>query len=167
MRAARCCWKAASTGSRCPCRRRTWISSRPRPPPPAKSRSRSACRPCLGISRRPLDHHVARVREGLADERDAAQGRLGEIRVAERHAAHPFGARPRLAGAAAAEHQPDGPGIAPSAQAGHALVRPAAQRPMAERADEIGLRPGGRRFREPPPPPQGAQGGKQARRAGR
>ena len=44
--AARCCSKAGSTGSRCRCRRRTWISSRRRTPPRARSRSPSACRRC-------------------------------------------------------------------------------------------------------------------------
>ena len=46
MPAGRCCSKAGSTGSRCRCRRRTWISSRRRPPRRARSRSPSACRRC-------------------------------------------------------------------------------------------------------------------------
>ena len=46
MPAGRCCWKAGSTGRRCRCRRRTWISWRPSTPPRARSRSPSACRRC-------------------------------------------------------------------------------------------------------------------------
>ena len=46
MPGGRCCWKAGSTGRRCRCRPRTWISSRPSTPPRARSRSPSACRRC-------------------------------------------------------------------------------------------------------------------------
>jgi hypothetical protein len=53
-----------------------------------------------------LHHHVANVLLGFADQRDT---RLG---VAQRQAAHPFGAGPRFARAAAAEDEPGGPGPA-------------------------------------------------------
>src|SRR6185295_13660561 len=51
-----------------------------------------------------LDHHLAHVAFGLADERDAG-GWIGRL------LAHPFGTGARLAGAAPAEDQPGGPGV--------------------------------------------------------
>ena len=50
-----------------------------------------------------LDHHLARVVLGLADQRDARSG------IVDRDRAHPFGAGARLAGAAATENEPGGP----------------------------------------------------------
>ncbi|KIU01427.1 hypothetical protein QU38_01690, partial [Staphylococcus aureus] len=40
-----------------------------------------------------FDHHVAHVGEGLAHQRDPADGRGREGRIAERQGAHPFGSR--------------------------------------------------------------------------
>ena len=50
-----------------------------------------------------LDHHLARVVLGLADQRDA------RMRIIDCDLAHPFGAGARLAGAAATENEPGGP----------------------------------------------------------
>jgi hypothetical protein len=50
-----------------------------------------------------LDHHLAGVVLGLADQRDA------RLRLRQRDIPHPSGAGPRLARAAAAEHEPDTP----------------------------------------------------------
>ena len=92
----------------------------------------------------------AKVSPTSAMRRD---GGLGEIGIAERDAAHPFGAGARLAGAASAEHEPDRPGLVHAGEARQALFGPAAERPMAQDALEIVLRPGDRRVREPPLPP--------------
>ena len=56
-----------------------------------------------------FDHHRAGVCEGLANKRDP-QGRrvLSKVRALHQ-CAYPFGPCSRLAGAAAAEHQPGGP----------------------------------------------------------
>ena len=51
MPAGRCCSKAGSTGRRCRCRPRTWISWRPSTPRRARSRWPSACRRCCSASR--------------------------------------------------------------------------------------------------------------------
>jgi hypothetical protein len=56
-------------------------------------------------ARHALDHHGARVGERLADERHARFRRI----FALHDGAHPLSPCPRLAGAAAAKHQPDGP----------------------------------------------------------
>ena len=50
MPGGRCCSKAGSTGRRCRCRRRTWISWRPSTPRRARSRWPSACRRCCSAS---------------------------------------------------------------------------------------------------------------------
>ena len=61
---------------------------------------------------RALDHDVARGSEGLADERDAAHRLMGQPAEAGGEAHHPFGAGPRLAGAAPAEDEPGRPVVA-------------------------------------------------------
>ncbi len=60
-------------------------------------------------SGRALDHHLAHVVLAFPDECDAAMPAIGVGRDAKRERAHPFGAEPRLAGAAPAEHQPRRP----------------------------------------------------------
>ena len=59
MRVGRCFWKAGSTGSPCPCRRKIWISSKPKPPPPGRSRSPSRCHRCCSIARQ---QHACQLR---------------------------------------------------------------------------------------------------------
>jgi hypothetical protein len=56
-----------------------------------------------------FDHHLARVVFGFADQRDARHRLARERRQAERLRANPFGSGAGLAGAAAADHQPDQP----------------------------------------------------------
>ena len=56
-----------------------------------------------------LDHHGTDVGHALADEGNAPDGTASERRDAERLRAHPFGARARLARAAAAQQQPVAP----------------------------------------------------------
>ena len=80
-------------------------------------------RSCGGVdreqARHALDHDAAHLADGLADQRDAVRAAVGEVLGGERLRAHPFGAGARLAGAAAAEHEPGVPGLAawPSARA--------------------------------------------------
>jgi hypothetical protein len=52
---------------------------------------------------RSLDHHLAHVVLAFADQRDVAEALRRIRRVAMHQRAHPFGAEPRLAGAASAE----------------------------------------------------------------
>ena len=69
-----------------------------------------------------LDHHLAHVMLGLADQRDT-RGFFGcERRQPKRLRAHPFRAGARLAGAAAADHQPGVPGLAVGRESGRGLV---------------------------------------------
>ena len=70
----------------------------------------------------PFDHHLARDMRGLADQRDAERALLGVRRRAGSLRAHPLGAEPRLAGAAAAEHQPRRPRNAAVAERGRFLM---------------------------------------------
>ena len=68
-----------------------------------------APRPRAHQPRRALDHHLAYVVIGFADQRDVAVRRVRVRRQAQRERAHELGAEPRLAGAAPAERQPRGP----------------------------------------------------------
>ena len=72
---------------------------------------------------RPLDHHLAHVVLGLAHQRDVHVPLRGVRRVSGDLRAHPFGAQPRLAGAAPAQHQPGGPGAAVARMGARDLVR--------------------------------------------
>ncbi len=53
-----------------------------------------------------LNHDIAHIRHGLANKRDAANRLLREARKPQRKAAHPLGARARLARAASAHYDP-------------------------------------------------------------
>ena len=68
--------------------------------------------------RHALDHDAPRIRKRLADERDPRR----RAAFIARKRAHPFGAGARLAGAAAAEHQPGGPVAAALAHVRRQLV---------------------------------------------
>ena len=69
-----------------------------------------------------LDHHLAHVVLGFADQRDA-RGFFGrERRQPQRLRAHPFRAGAGLAGAAAADHQPGVPGLAVGGENGRGLM---------------------------------------------
>jgi len=69
-------------------------------------------------SRRAFDHHLARVM-GVSPTSAMEEGALLGVGLGARGLrAHPFGAEPRLASAAAAEHQPGGPRCAAIARAG-------------------------------------------------
>ena len=59
-----------------------------------------------------LDHHAAHLADGLADEGDAARALPADAAAPSGARAHPLGAGARLAGAAAAEHEPGAPGRA-------------------------------------------------------
>ena len=79
----------------------------------ATSRGRSPRRVDREEPGRALDHHVAHVGEGLADERDAADAaRVAMPGSPSARPVHPFGAGARLAGAAPAEHEPGRPVVA-------------------------------------------------------
>jgi hypothetical protein len=69
-----------------------------------------------------FDHHFAYVVLGFADERDAAHGPVGIFKITEREPPHPFGAGARLAGTAAAENEPSGPGLAAACNCGRLLM---------------------------------------------
>ncbi len=60
-------------------------------------------------ARRSVHHHLARIAEGFADQRDVPAFRRRERRQAERHARCPFCPCPRLAGPAPAQNEPDAP----------------------------------------------------------
>ena len=80
--------------------------------PPPRRRSTPAARARGASAQQPgraLDHHLAHVVLGLADQRDAAVRRVRVRRQAERQRAHELRAEPRLAGAAPAEREPRGP----------------------------------------------------------
>ena len=81
-----------------------------------------------------LHHHFARLVFGLADQRDA------RMRIAQRELAHPMRAGLRLAGAAAAENEPGGPGLSVIAGRGRALVVVRPGRPgIQNRFDKTGF----------------------------
>ncbi len=86
---------------------------RPFQPPPRRDPDRP-----LGARRHPqqprraLDHHLAHVVLAFADERDVPMPARRHKAACRARRAHPFGAEPRLAGAAPAQHQPGGPGAA-------------------------------------------------------
>ena len=88
---------------------------RDRPVRPLQEPARRGPDRPLGARRDPqqprnsLDHHLAHVVLALADQRDAAMPARGVGRRAVRERAHPLGAEPGLAGAAAAEDEPGGP----------------------------------------------------------
>ena len=88
-----------------------------------------------------LDHHLAHVVLALADERNVPVASLRIRRAPERERVHPFGAEPCLAGAAPAEHQPGGPGLAVVGEGRRLLVF------MAE-GGEVVTRFPSRRFRK-------------------
>ena len=60
-------------------------------------------------SRYALDHHLACIMFGFADQRDPFHRRAGEWRKPQRLRADPFRTGARLASAAAADHQPRQP----------------------------------------------------------
>ncbi len=93
-------------------------------PPPRRAPQRArVARPGAQQPGRALDHHLAHVVLGLADQRDVRMRRLGVRRQAERQRAHELGAEPRLAGAAPAEREPRGPRPAVVRGGGRLLMR--------------------------------------------
>ena len=85
-----------------------------------------------------LDHHLAHLVLGLADQRDA---RCRSAIAATR--AHPFGAGARLAGAAPADHQPGRPRRAVGSEFGRPLVAVREHRPVG--LERVTLLPAQRR----------------------
>ncbi len=75
MPAARCCSKAGSTGRRCRCRRRTWISWRRSTPPRARSRSPSACRRSCSAFRATTPTRTTRKRTACSSARPCCPSR--------------------------------------------------------------------------------------------
>ena len=87
--------------------------ARPFQPPARSGPFRAfATRRDLQETRGALDHHLAYVVLGFANERDLQRSPLGIRADAVRHRPHPFGAQSCLAGATATEHQPGRPMIA-------------------------------------------------------
>ena len=82
---------------------------------------------------RPFDHDLAGVVLGLADQRDVHVDLLGVRPLAFHQRAHPFGAQPRLAGAAPGQHQPGRPGAAAQGAGRRLLVR-------VRQRDEVALK---------------------------
>ena len=97
-----------------------------------------------------FDHDVAHVGQRFADQRQPAVANAGKGRQAAHQPVHPFGSQPGLAGAAAAEHQPGGPGAEQRVLIGAGLFEPGA-------GDEFGLG-GGEMPRRPRPPPPAVRG---------
>lgn len=73
-------------------------------------------------ARHALDHHLAHLVLGLADQRDAARAFTPDFRRGG-DVAHPFGAGARLAGTAPADEKPGDPGLAVVADRGRELMR--------------------------------------------
>ena len=84
-----------------------------------------------------LDHHLAHVVLGLADQRDMRGFFGGERRQPQRLRANPFGAGAGLAGAAAADHQPGVPGFSGWREIGRGLMSVGEDFPMLK--EEVDL----------------------------
>ena len=84
--------------------------------------------------REALDHDAAHLADGLADQRDAVRAPFGQIGSGQRLRTHPFGARARLAGAAAAEQEPGVPGLAAGGEDGRQLIMARRQQPIEDDA---------------------------------
>ena len=84
-----------------------------------------------------FDHHAADIGKGFAHERNAAHARRVSRGASERLRPHPLGARPCLAGAAAAEDQPHPPAFAAARRSRRQLIGTRPQRPVRENELEL------------------------------